>query len=125
MLKYNTSPLYFMDYKQIILIRHDLKLPKGKMAVQSAHAAVEAVLKSDKEKIKKWRSEGSKKIALRVQNKEELYRYIQQAKDLGITTSVITDAGRTVIEPGTVTAGAIGPEKEEDVDKITKDLKMI
>ncbi|MFW6383428.1 MAG: peptidyl-tRNA hydrolase Pth2, partial [Nanoarchaeota archaeon] len=104
---------------------HDLKLPKGKMAVQSAHAAVEAVLKSDKEKIKKWRSEGSKKIALRVQNKEELYRYIQQAKDLGITTSVITDAGRTVIEPGTVTAGAIGPEKEEDVDKITKDLKMI
>ena len=125
MLKYNTSPRLSMAYKQVILIRHDLKLPKGKIAVQSAHAAVEAALKSDREKVKKWRSGGSKKVALRVENKEELYKYIQQAKDFGITTSVITDAGRTVIEPGTVTAGAIGPETEETVDKITKDLKMI
>lgn len=114
-----------MDYKQVILIRHDLKLPKGKMAVQSAHAAVEAALKADKEKVKKWRSGGSKKITVRVDSKEELYKHIQQAKDLSLATAVITDAGRTVIEPGTVTAAAIGPEKEETVDKITKELKMI
>lgn len=109
----------------MILIRKDLKLPKGKMAVQAAHASVEAVLKSEKEKIKKWRNEGSKKIALHIENKESLYKHIQQSKDMGFTTSVITDAGRTVIEPGTVTCGAIGPDKSEEIDKITKELKMI
>ncbi len=36
-------------YKQVILVRQDLKLPKGKLADQAAHASVEAVLKSDSE----------------------------------------------------------------------------
>ncbi len=114
-----------MEYKQVIIIRKDLKLPKGKMAVQSAHASVEAVMRSNKDHIKKWRMEGSKKIALHVDSKESLYKYIQQSKDNGLVTSVITDAGRTVIEPGTVTCGAIGPDKSEEIDKITKDLKMV
>ncbi|MFW5991307.1 MAG: peptidyl-tRNA hydrolase Pth2 [Candidatus Nanoarchaeia archaeon] len=114
-----------MGLKQVILIRHDLKLPKGKMAAQSAHAAVEAVLKSDKEKVKTWRQAGSKKVTLRVESKEELYKYAQTAKDDGITTAIITDAGRTVIEPGTVTCAALGPDNEEKIDKITKNLKMI
>ena len=37
--------------KQVILVRKDLKLPKGKMAAQVAHASVESTLKSVKEKI--------------------------------------------------------------------------
>ncbi|MGM5482810.1 MAG: peptidyl-tRNA hydrolase Pth2 [Nanobdellota archaeon] len=114
-----------MELKQVILIRHDLKLPKGKMAAQAAHAAVEAVLKSDKDKVKNWRLHGSKKVTLKVNSKEELYKYAQKAKDESLATAIITDAGRTVIEPGTVTCAAIGPEKEEDIDSITKDLKMI
>ncbi len=60
--------------KQVILIREDLKLPKGKMAAQSAHAAVEAVLKGDKKVIKKWHQEGQKKVVLKVKNKEELFK---------------------------------------------------
>ena len=52
--------------KQVILIRQDLKMPKGKLATQVAHASVEATLRSDKEKIKEWRKQGMKKIILKV-----------------------------------------------------------
>jgi peptidyl-tRNA hydrolase, PTH2 family len=117
--------LHMTEYKQVILMRQDLKLPKGKMAGQAAHAAVEAVLKSDKERISDWRNSGSKKIILKVADEKELYKYIQIAKDANITTSVISDAGKTVIAPGTVTCGAIGPDSEDKIDRITGKLGMV
>ena len=111
--------------KQVILVRHDLKLPKGKMAAQVAHASTEAVLRSHKDDISKWRSGGMKKVVLRVDDKNELLKYMNAAKDAGLVTSLITDAGRTVVEPGTMTCLGIGPDKEEKIDKITGDLKMV
>ena len=62
------------DYKQVILIRTDLKLPKGKMAAQSAHASTEAVLRSHKDDISKWRNQGMKKVVLKVDNQKELIK---------------------------------------------------
>ena len=111
--------------KQVIIVRHDLKLPKGKMAAQVAHASTEAVLRSHKDDITKWRTEGMKKVVLRVEDKNELLKYLNLAKDEGLVTSLITDAGRTVVEPGTVTCLGIGPDKEEKVDKVTGNLKMV
>ena len=111
--------------KQVILVRQDLKLPKGKMSAQCAHAVVEAVLRSDKDKVKEWRSSGSGKIVVKVDNKEELYKYNQMAKDLGLTTALITDAGKTVIAPGTDTCVAIGPDDDDQIDKITRNLKLV
>ena len=80
-----------MSYKQVILVRDDLKLPKGKMAAQCAHASVEAVLRSDKDIIKKWRLEGMAKIVVKVTDKKELFRYMQMAKDSDLTTALITE----------------------------------
>ena len=114
-----------MEYKQVILVRADLKLPKGKMAAQAAHASVEAVLRSDKDKVKEWRQSGSGKIVLRVADKKDLYKYNQMAKDAGLATALITDAGKTVIAPGTETCTAIGPDEEEKIDKITGELKLV
>lgn len=114
-----------MEYKQVILIRNDLKLPKGKMAAQAAHAAVEAVLRSDKDKVKTWRNAGMKKIALKLDSEKDLLKYLQIAKDAGLVTALITDAGRTVVEPGTRTCMAIGPDNEDMIDAITRDLKMM
>jgi PTH2 family peptidyl-tRNA hydrolase len=111
--------------KQVILVRDDLKLPKGKMAAQCSHAAVEAVLKSDKEKVKRWRNEGMMKIVLKVADEKELYRYKSQAEAFMLTTAVITDAGHTVVEPGTVTCMAIGPDDETTIDKVTGKLKIV
>ena len=68
--------------KQVILIRQDLKLPKGKAAAQAAHAAVEAVLRSDKSLVQEWRNSGQKKITLKVATEKELYKYAQDAKEI-------------------------------------------
>lgn len=112
-----------MTYKQVILIRKDLNLSKGKIAAQAAHAAVEAVLKTDKKLVQAWRNEGMKKIALKVETETELKEYLQKANNAGIVTALITDAGHTEIAPGTVTCLGIGPEKESSIDEITSQLK--
>lgn len=112
-----------MELKQVILIRNDLGMSKGKIAAQAAHAAVEATLKSDKGIVSKWRQMGMKKITLRVDSKEELFKYLQEAKDFNLTTGLITDAGKTEIAPGTPTCLAIGPDDENKIDQITGLLK--
>lgn len=113
------------EYKQVILVRSDLKLPPGKLAAQVAHASVEAVLRSDKEHVKAWRDQGMTKIVLKVATLKGMKKYMQMAKDAGLVTALIRDAGKTVVEPGTETCCAIGPDVEEDIDVITHDLKMV
>lgn len=113
------------ELKQVILVRDDLKLPKGKMGAQCAHASVEAVLRSDKDKLGDWLDMGQKKVVLKVESEKELIQYFQKAKDLGFTASLITDAGRTVLAPGTKTCVAIGPDYDEKIDKLTGNLKMM
>jgi len=114
-----------MEFKQVILIRSDLKLPKGKMAAQCAHASVEAALKADEDILKKWRQQGQGKIVLKVENEQELISYFQKAKDMDLACSLITDAGKTVIAPGTKTAVAIGPDDTEKIDSLTGSLKLV
>ena len=114
-----------MPYKQVILVREDLKLPKGKLAAQSSHASVDATLKSDKKIIDLWKKEGGKKIVLKIKDEKELFKYKQMAEDAGIKTALITDAGHTVVEPGTITCLGIGPDEERKIDSVTGNLKMM
>ena len=109
--------------KQCIVIRKDLGMSAGKSAVQAAHASVDAVLKSSAEKVKRWKAEGMKKIALRVDSQEELFLLQNEAKKLKLVAAVISDAGMTELAPGTVTCLAIGPDDEEKVDLVTGKLK--
>jgi peptidyl-tRNA hydrolase, PTH2 family len=111
--------------KQVIIIRQDLQLPKGKACSQSAHASVEAVLKSKPSVIKTWRSEGMAKIVVKVKDEKELVKYFQRAKDEGLACSLITDAGHTVVEPGTKTCVGIGPDEEEIIDSMTGDWTLL
>lgn len=112
------------EYKQVILVRKDLKMSKGKVAAQVAHGAVEAVLKSDKSKVSTWRNQGMKKVTLSVNSEKELYKFLQIAKDSGIVTALIKDAGRTEITPGSVTVLAIGPDEENVIDTVTSELSI-
>lgn len=114
-----------MELKQVILVRKDLKLSKGKMGAQIGHACVEAVLKSDKKLVSEWRTLGQKKVVLEVQTKDDLYKFLQEAKNNNLTTALIKDAGHTEIKPGTQTCLAIGPDYENKIDKITKNLKIL
>ncbi len=115
-------------FKQVIIVRSDLDIGKGKLAAQVAHASVEAVLKCLKEKkeiLDKWLSEGAKKIVLKVNNLDELLKIYEVAKREGIITALIKDAGLTQLPPGTITCIALGPDCKEKIDKITKDLKLL
>ena len=114
-----------MSLKQVILVRQDLKLPQGKACAQAAHASVEAVLKSEPATVKTWRKEGMPKIVLKVKDEKELISFFQKAKDEGLVSSLITDAGRTVVEPGTRTCVGIGPDEEEKIDLLTGKLSLL
>ncbi|MDO8660642.1 MAG: peptidyl-tRNA hydrolase Pth2 [Candidatus Woesearchaeota archaeon] len=113
------------ELKQVILVRKDLKLSKGKMAAQASHASVEAVLQSNKSDITEWRSQGMKKSVLAVADKTELLKFKQLAKDASLVVALITDAGRTHLEPGTMTCLAIGPALEKKIDAVTGELHLI
>lgn len=111
--------------KQALLIREDLKMDKGKLAVQAAHASVEAVLKSDRKLVSKWRSEGMTKAVLKVSSLKELYRYKQLAEEAGLKAALITDAARTFFTEPTTTSLGIGPDEDEKIDGITGRLKLL
>lgn len=113
-----------MAYKQVILVRKDLKMDKGKFAVQSAHASVDAVLNSSKKVIDSWKDDGMKKVVLKVDNKMDLFKYKKKAETFGLITALIKDAARTFFKKPTITCLAIGPDKDEQIDKITSELKM-
>lgn len=114
--------------KQVILVREDLKLPKGKLCSQVAHASLSAVRDVEEESpkiLKKWISQGAKKIVLKVDNKKEMQSLYQKAKERKISVSLIKDRGLTVLKPGTATCVGIGPAPSEEIDKITRHLKLL
>jgi PTH2 family peptidyl-tRNA hydrolase len=116
------------EYKLVILVRNDLKMTKGKIAAQVGHAAVNCALSSKKNHTKQfdgWMNSAQPKIVLRVDSEEELFQYKAVADAQGINNSIIADAGRTQIAPGSVTCLGIGPEKVSVLDKITGELKML
>ncbi len=120
------------EYKQVIAVRADIKMSKGKTAVQVAHAAVEAVLliidSGDRTWLRwlqAWRLQGQKKIAVRVDNEQQLLRVYSEARSLGLPASLIADAGLTELPPGTRTAAAVGPAPSRLVDRITGNLKLL
>ncbi|MEN2999071.1 MAG: peptidyl-tRNA hydrolase Pth2 [Acidilobaceae archaeon] len=120
-----------MGYKQVIVLRKDIDMGRGKAAAQAAHASVEAVLKALRsskrewgEWLERWLEEGQEKVVLRAEGEGELLRVFEEANRAGLPASLVRDAGRTQLPPGTLTAVAIGPAPEEAVDKITGQLKL-
>lgn len=114
-----------MGLKQVIVVRQDLKLPKGKLAVQVAHASTELALSAQKGLLKNWRADGMKKVVLKVADEKELLKYKDLADEAGLNTCKIRDAGKTTVAPGTLTCIGIGPAEEGKIDKITGNLSMV
>ncbi len=114
-----------MPFKQAIILRADLKMGKGKLVAQGAHACVDALGKASPDAVEKWKRGGMEKICLKVTGERELLQVFQDAKKLKLPASLIRDAGRTQIEQGTLTAVAIGPAEETEVDKVTGKLKLL
>jgi peptidyl-tRNA hydrolase, PTH2 family len=113
------------EYKQCILVRDDLKLPKGKMAVQVAHASLSAYEWARPAVQEAWKREGQKKIVLKVDRLEDLFKYKEEARKFDISTALIQDAGLTCVPPGTFTALGMGPADSVVLDKIVGHLKLM
>jgi len=106
---------------------------KGKLAAQVAHAAVSNILKIllDSSKIQwrewleDWVSQGQPKIVVKAKDLGELLELYEKAKSSELPVSLIEDAGRTQLEPGTVTCIGIGPAPDQLMDQVTGDLKLL
>ncbi len=112
----------------VILVRTDIKMSKGKLAVQVAHAAVTASEEARKKNAdwwKAWMGEGQKKAVVKINSLEEIKRFEYQALRQKIPHTLISDRGLTEIPPGTVTALAIGPGPESIIDSITGGLPLL
>ncbi len=117
-----------MRYKQVIVVRKDLNMSCGKLAVQVAHASLEAaesVRSKYPDIYMEWRNEGAKKVVLQVENEEKLMKIYREASERGLVAVLIRDAGLTELEPGTATAVGIGPQESERVDEITGRLPLL
>lgn len=136
--------------KMVIVMRKDLKVPKGKYCSQASHAAVGAVIQAMfgrrlKEEdfivgqfgveineiptvdgaTRKWLAGEFTKITVAVDNLEALEEIEKQALDADLNVCKITDNGHTCFDGvPTVTCLAIGPCYSSEVDPITKDLKL-
>jgi len=115
------------EHKLVVVVREDIKISQGKMAAQVAHAAVSCSLaarKHDPKGFQDWFDEGQRKVVLRASSESELHKLETKARSMGLTTSLITDAGLTEIPSGTVTCLGIGPGKGPDIDKVTGSLPL-
>ncbi len=114
-------------YKQVIVLRVDLRMSRGKIAAQAGHAAVSAAEEARKrfsDWWKAWIEEGQCKIAVRAESEKELLMLERKAKDLGLPSALITDRGLTELPPGTTTCLGIGPAPSDQVDKITGEMNL-
>ncbi len=107
------------------MIRTDLKLSKGKMAAQAAHASISSYRAAKREYRKAWLREGQKKVVLKVGSEKEIYELKEKAEKMKLPFAIVRDAGLTEIPAGTVTAIGIGPAREEDIDKVTGKLDLL
>lgn len=138
----------FNDAKQVILIRKDLQMPAGKLGAQVAHASLACILKMGKwsedmmgsqqfviklspdidsqdAAVHDWMTKSFPKITLEVKNEAQLKRYFDEAVAAGLPASWIVDAGRTIFNGvPTPTCVGIGPASREQIDAITKRLRV-
>ena len=125
--------------KQVILIRKDLKMRRGKEIAQGSHAAMEFVISQLRKNLRDntataislsakeaaWALAGMAKVCLQVNSEQELLNYHQKAIDAGLKSFLIRDSGRTEFNGiPTLTACAIGPDELDKIDAITGTLTL-
>lgn len=132
------GPVQPDDVKQVIVIRRDLKMRRGKEIAQGAHAsgmflvqAVTAAMAGDAEWValdevaRVWLTTSLRKVTLQAHSEEQLVALHEAAEARGLRTHIIRDSGRT--EFGgvpTLTALAIGPDLAVAIDEVTGDLTI-
>jgi PTH2 family peptidyl-tRNA hydrolase len=125
--------------KQVIVMRKDLNVRKGKMIAQGAHASMRVILQAGEpdeskqtyaitmdEPMTAWLTGRFTKVCVSVNSEEALVAVVEQAKLAGVPVALITDAGQTEFHGvPTKTCCAVGPAWTDDVDAITGALPLL
>lgn len=113
--------------KQVVVVRTDLGMGRGKIAAQVGHACVmgaEHVRRSHSDWHAAWWG-SQEKVVLKVSSLKELHQIKMHAFDLNLPCSEVSDAGHTQLAPGTTTCISIGPAPEDMIDCVTGSLKLL
>ena len=116
------------SFKQVIIVRTNIKMTKGKIAAQVGHAAVSAseyARKNRPEWWSPWIREGQCKIVVKAKSEYELLELERKARNAGLPTALITDRGLTELPPETMTCLGVGPAPSDKVDIITGNLSLM
>ena len=115
-----------------ILVRTDLSMQKGKMVAQGGHAvhlALRAVEKSGSvaaaEWMQIWERGSYPKIALKLEGHDWFSWMATALSDAGVIHAVVVDEGRTVVEPGTVTAVGLQPMPKARAEEYVGKMKLL
>jgi PTH2 family peptidyl-tRNA hydrolase len=126
-----------ISVKQVIVMRHDLGMRRGKQIAQGAHAALAfltrrlqaagSIALADLTPAERsWIAGPFAKVCVRVDSEAELLEIYAQAKAANLTVELITDSGRTEFHgQPTPTCVAIGPDLAEKIDPITGHLNLL
>ena len=123
--------------KQVIVMRHDLKMRRGKQIAQGAHASMSFICRrlqeagsvslndfTDAERA--WLTGSFAKVCCRADSEEELMEIQHKALEAGLEVHLITDSGKTEFQNvPTNTCLAIGPDDAEKIDEITGHLQLL
>ncbi len=107
------------EFTIAFIVRSDLKMTKGKIAAQCAHALLDLAAKS-RSALKHGRI-----ISLRCHSEHQLYELQKEAQRLSIPNAIQTDMGLTQVKENTDTVLALGPAVRSQLDKVIKDLKLL
>jgi peptidyl-tRNA hydrolase, PTH2 family len=120
-------------YKQVVVVRGDLKMSPAKLAVQVAHASVGAIysgvennhtLYLPRATLENWFKEGFRKVVLKVVNEGYIWDLARECEEHKIPYFVVHDFGLTELEENTLTCIGIGPDLNQNIDKITGRLGL-
>jgi PTH2 family peptidyl-tRNA hydrolase len=117
-----------VECKQVIAVRRDLKMSRGKTAVQVAHGSLSSALaarQKEREWFDAWLDGGQKKVVVRVEDEAELRDLFKIARGKGLPAYLVQDAGLTELPPGTTTVLGIGPAPVSLIDQVTGNLKLL
>ena len=119
--------------KQVIVMRRDLGMRRGKEIAQGAHASMIWLALSIRqpgytftEAERRWLDGAFTKVCVRVDSEEELLAVVQKAKEAGVLVQLCVDAGRTEFHGvPTPTCCAVGPDFPDRIDPITGHLRLL
>ena len=116
------------EIKQVVIVRTDLEMGKGKLASQVGHAVMLSyleALKLDREVVEQWLGSGEKKIVLKIEVYNAMKKLYDAFRYKKIPCALVNDAGLTQLPPGTATALGIGPWRKSEIDQFTSSLKLL